>query len=89
MLNVILKSSSKRKFMKLSQREHDVLLCIADGLVEKEIAKKLGIKQGTVHSYISSLKNKMGASTRANAVAIYYRQYPVWEIKRKRKLKYE
>jgi len=65
--------------MKLSQREYDVLLCIADGLVEKEIAKKLGIGQGTVHSYVNSMKNKMSALTRAHAVAIYYRQYPLWE----------
>jgi len=72
--------------MILSQREHDVLLCIADGLVEKEIAKKLGIGQGTVHSYVNSMKNKMNALTRANAVAIYYREYPKWE--RNKRLKY-
>lgn len=68
--------------MNLSKREHDVLLCIANGLVEKEIAKKLGIGQGTVHSYVNSMKNKMNALTRANAVAIYYREYPKWEIKK-------
>lgn len=73
--------------MNLSKREHDVLLCIADGLVEKEIAQKLGIGQGTVHSYINSMKNKMNAFTRAQAVAIYYKEYPKWVIKRKLKLK--
>ena len=72
--------------MNLSRREHDVLLCIADGLIEKEIAKKLGLAQGTVHSYITSMKTKMNAQTRANAVAIYYREYPKWE--RKQRLKY-
>lgn len=73
--------------MNLSNREHDVLLCIADGLIEKEIAKKLGIGQGTVHSYITSMKSKMSASTRAHAVAIYYREYPKWY--RKKRLKYK
>lgn len=68
--------------MNLSKREYDVLLCIADGLIEKEIAKKLGIGKGTVHSYINSMKNKMNALTRANAVAIYYREYPKWERKK-------
>jgi DNA-binding NarL/FixJ family response regulator len=87
MLNVILKSSSKRKFMNLSQREHDVLLCIANGLVEKEIAKKLGIGQGTVHSYITSMMNKMNAYTRAHAVAIYYKEYPKWEKGKRLKCK--
>ena len=67
--------------MSLSKREHDVLSYIADGLVEKEIALKLGIGQGTVHSYITSMKNKMNALTRAHAVSIYYREYPKWEIK--------
>ena len=68
--------------MNLSKREHDVLLCIANGLVEKQIAKKLGIGKGTVHSYITSMKNKMSALTRAHAVAIYYKEYPKWEIKK-------
>ncbi len=72
--------------MKLSQREHDVLLCIADGLVEKEIAKKLKIGKGTVHSYITSMMNKMSALTRAHAVSIYYREYPRWDIKGKLKI---
>ncbi len=72
--------------MSLSQREHDVLLCIADGLVEKEIANKLKLAQGTVHSYVTSMKSKMNALTRAHAVAIYYREYPKWE-KTKRKNK--
>lgn len=75
--------------MKLSQREYDVLLCIADGLVEKEIAKKLGLKPGTVHSYVNSMKNKMSAFTRAHAVAIYYRQYPKWEREKTRRLRYK
>ncbi|MBP3847465.1 helix-turn-helix transcriptional regulator [bacterium] len=72
--------------MSLSQREHDVLLCIANGLVEKEIANKLKLAQGTVHSYVTSMKAKMNALTRAHAVAIYYREYPKWE-KTKRKNK--
>lgn len=71
--------------MSLSQREYDVLLCIADGLVEKEIANKLKLAQSTVHSYITNMKTKMNAMTRAHAVAIYYREYPKWEkIKRKK-----
>ena len=73
--------------MKLSSRENDVLLCIADGLVEKEIAKKLGLKPGTVHSYVNSMKNKMNASTHAHAVGIYYREYPNWKPTRKLKIK--
>lgn len=73
--------------MNLSKREHDVLLCISDGLVEKEIAKKLGIGQGTVHSYITSMKSKMRALTRAHAVAIYYKEYPKWERDKRLKLK--
>lgn len=73
--------------MKLSHRENDVLLCIADGLVEKEIAKKLGLKPGTVHSYVISMKNKMHASTHAHAVGIYYKEYPKWKPARKLKIK--
>ncbi len=71
--------------MKLSLRENDVLLYIADGLAEKEIAKKLGLKPGTVHSYVNSMRNKMGALNHAHAVGIYYREYPRWKPARRRK----
>ena len=73
--------------MKLSRRENDVLLCIADGLVEKEIAKKLGLKPGTVHSYVNSMKNKMHASTHAHAVGIYFKEYPKWTPTKRLKFK--
>lgn len=53
----------------LSQRERDCLAYVADGLSDGEIAWKLGIAPTTVHSHVENAKRKLGARTRAQAVA--------------------
>lgn len=60
--------------MRLSERENNVLMCIAKGLIDKEISAKLGISTHTVHAYIRSILSKMNARTRAHAVAIHYQK---------------
>ena len=69
--------------MKLSQREREVLVEIAHGLGDKEIAIKLNISTRTVQTHITSLMKKLQARNRANAVAIYCGIYPRWKAKRK------
>ncbi len=64
--------------MKLSQREREVLLYVARGLSDKEIALKLGISGRTVQTHITSINKKLNARNRANAVAIYCSIYPRW-----------
>lgn len=55
---------------RLSPRESQVLNLLADGLANKEIAWRLKISEHTVKFHITSIFNKLDASTRAEAVAI-------------------
>ncbi|UJF34236.1 response regulator [Paenibacillus hexagrammi] len=51
----------------LSEREVQVLHCIAEGLSNKEIAEKLYLSEGTVKNYISSIYSKMDVRDRIQA----------------------
>ena len=58
----------------ITSRETDVLRMLAEGLVNKEIAARLGISEHTVKFHISSILDKLGASTRTEAVALGIRR---------------
>ncbi|KIL39448.1 response regulator receiver protein [Gordoniibacillus kamchatkensis] len=51
----------------LSEREMQVLTCIAQGLNNKEIAEKLFLSEGTVKNYISNIYSKMDVRDRIQA----------------------
>ena len=53
----------------LSRREHEILALLADGLVNKQIAARLGISTNTVKTHLELLFEKLGVTTRAEAVA--------------------
>lgn len=53
----------------LTPREIEVLTGLADGLGNKAVARRLGISPHTVKFHIESLFRKLGAATRAEAVA--------------------
>jgi pimeloyl-ACP methyl ester carboxylesterase/DNA-binding CsgD family transcriptional regulator len=53
----------------LSAREHEVLVLIANGLSDQEIAEQLVLSQHTVHRHVANIRNKLGRSTRTAAVA--------------------
>lgn len=53
----------------LTPREIEVLTALADGLGNKAAARRLGISPHTVKFHIESLFRKLGAATRAEAVA--------------------
>jgi two-component system, NarL family, nitrate/nitrite response regulator NarL len=50
-------------------REIEVLTALGNGLSNKETARRLGISPHTVKFHIESLFRKLGASSRAEAVA--------------------
>ena len=52
----------------ITSRETDVLRMLAEGLVNKDIAARLGISEHTVKFHVSSILDKLGASTRTEAV---------------------
>lgn len=54
----------------LTAREAQILALLADGLVNKEIAARLGISRHTVKSHLDALFHKLGVATRAEAVAV-------------------
>ncbi len=58
----------------ITSRETDVLKMLAEGLVNKEIAARLGISEHTVKFHISSILDKLGASTRTEAVTMGIRR---------------
>lgn len=57
----------------LSPREREVLDCLAQGFLYKEIAEKLGIGYETVHTYIRRIYEKLQVRTRTEAVAKFLR----------------
>jgi DNA-binding NarL/FixJ family response regulator len=54
----------------LSNREREILALLADGLGNKQIAARLGISPNTVKTHMELLFERLGASSRAEAVAI-------------------
>lgn len=57
----------------LTSREIEVLHYMADGATSTEIARKLFISTGTVKTHAHNILRKLGASTRAEAVARFLR----------------
>jgi DNA-binding NarL/FixJ family response regulator len=58
----------------ITSRETEVLRMLAEGLVNKDIAARLGISEHTVKFHISSILDKLGASTRTEAVTLGIRR---------------
>jgi DNA-binding NarL/FixJ family response regulator len=52
----------------LTAREHEVLELVGQGLSNKLIARQLQISEHTVKFHVSSISNKLGASSRTDAV---------------------
>ena len=50
--------------LRLSSRELDVLLLIAEGLSDKETAGRMGVSSATVRTHVASLVRKLGAANR-------------------------
>ena len=71
MIHITREFSTRRATRKLSQRyrlsprEEEVLLSLANGLASKEIAQKLRISPNTVKTYLHLIMRKMGVMTRS------------------------
>jgi DNA-binding NarL/FixJ family response regulator len=59
---------SSAESTRLSEREHQVLLLLADGLGAGQIASKLYLSESTAKSHIARIYQKLGASNRAQAL---------------------
>lgn len=58
----------------LSRRERDVLELVADGLANKQIARRLGISERTVKAHLTSVFHRIGVSDRVQA-ALWAREH--------------
>jgi DNA-binding CsgD family transcriptional regulator len=56
-------------FVTLSDREVEVLKCIANGLSSKQCAQQLGIAPRTVERHVENLRNKLHARNKPHLVA--------------------
>ena len=56
-------------FSKLSDQERRVLLLVADGKTNREIARELHLGEGTVRNYVSNILSKLDVANRAEAAA--------------------
>ncbi len=58
----------------LTSREREILGLLADGMVNKQIAARLGISPNTVKTHLELLFDKLDVSSRAEAVATAVRR---------------
>jgi RNA polymerase sigma factor (sigma-70 family) len=58
----------------LSPREREVLELVAEGCLFKEIAEKLHVSFGTIHTYCRRIYEKLHVRSRAQAVAKWHRK---------------
>jgi len=77
------KQETESSLPDLTRREKDVLELMADGLMNKEIAKKLGVTDATVKNHVTSILRKFNAHVRTEAVVtaikyglIYRKKHP-------------
>jgi DNA-binding NarL/FixJ family response regulator len=54
---------------RLSDQEHEIVVRIADGKTNKQIADEMFLAEKTVKNYVSNLLAKMGMSRRSEAAA--------------------
>jgi DNA-binding NarL/FixJ family response regulator len=66
--NVARREGSPRT-VSLTPREHEVLQALAEGLANKQVAARLGISEHTIKTHVTAVFEKLGVTTRAEAVA--------------------
>ena len=68
------RTASSRVAPRITPRERDVLELVAEGYSTAEIARALWITEDTVRTHIKRMLVRLGARTRAHAVAIAFRE---------------
>jgi two-component system nitrate/nitrite response regulator NarP len=57
-------SDNAQPFSELRDREQQVITLLCDGLSNREIAKKLGVTEGTVKVHLHAIYGKLGVRSR-------------------------
>ena len=63
----LLNRTTQRANPDLTSREREVLACVATGLANKQIARRLGISEKTVKSHLTSVFHRIGVTDRTQA----------------------
>ena len=58
---------------RLTPREREVLQALGEGLSDKEIARRLHVGEGTVHSHVTNILSKLEVSSRLQALVFAVR----------------
>lgn len=74
LIGEILIQPQKPSHPKLSPRENEILVSLANGLSTKEMTYMLNLSEATIKQYIKSIMTKLDAKNRAHAVSIYMAQ---------------
>ena len=64
-----LDAADERGRIPLSDREREILACVARGLGDREIAEQLVLSPHTVHRHVANIRRKLGSPSRTAAVA--------------------
>lgn len=56
----------------ISEKEYEIIILVADGLSNKEIATNLYLSEGTVRNYLSSILEKLELRDRTQLAVFYY-----------------
>jgi len=65
--HAILRARSEQQTVTLSGRELEVLACVAEGLQNKQIARRLEISEKTVKAHLTSVFSQIGVTDRTQA----------------------
>ena len=60
--------AARKRAQSLTEREYDVLRLLAEGLRNKDIAKRLHITERTVKNHVTHIIAKLGVKSRTEAV---------------------
>ena len=66
----VLAARAERERAGLSEREREVLNCVAEGLPNKLIARKLGISEKTVKAHLTRVFQQIGVTDRTQAALL-------------------
>ncbi|MFG2904857.1 response regulator [Kitasatospora sp. NPDC048286] len=64
------RAGARKQVAALTTRERDVLTLIAAGLSNGQIARRLGVVEGTVKAHVSSILARLGVANRAAAAVL-------------------
>ncbi|WBT40097.1 MULTISPECIES: two-component system response regulator NarL [Hyphomicrobium] len=80
--NALLEPATKKNTSDsgLTDREHEILQCLADGLNNKTIARNLGISSTTVKVHIKNLLRKLNLTSRLEAAVWKHQSKPRCEL---------